>query len=90
MLPAPRFVRVRDVEHEWRVVGFGLAAGRDYDVSKRDGSTARVRITRVTSRRPNGALLAKFVALRRLEDGLFEKWCAEDDEMEDWMFREDW
>jgi len=81
-LPAPRFVRVRDVENEWRVVGI-LVVGREYDVAKRDGSTTRVRIERITARRPNGEVMAKFVSLRPRGDRMFAEWYAED-EMMDW------
>jgi hypothetical protein len=85
-LPRPRFVRVRD---EWRVVGI-LVVGRQYDVAKRDGSTTRVLIERITARRPNGEVMAKFVSLRPLGDGLFAEWAAED-EMMDWTeFHGDW
>jgi hypothetical protein len=88
-LPAPRFVRVRDVENEWRVVGV-LVVGREYDVAKRDGSTMRVRIERITARRPNGEVMAKFVSLHQLGDGLFAEWAAEDETMDWTEFHGDW
>lgn len=58
-----RFVRVRDPDNPWRILGRGFRVGDLLIVERSNGSHAEVVVERITGRR-DGELLATFAALR--------------------------